>query len=207
MSQFFTSSLQSDLAMAPRNSVASFLVFLLLIMLGSSVSESLQASGEKENLSDPSFGRLFTTPEQRASLDRLRRQGGLQVTKISSNNENEIPAAEQATARPHQEIKLAGILWRADGKHRVWLTGTGRVNNRNILGDALASANLKVPLQGTDSGAILKPGQVWLSENHRVEEAYRFSVPKPVAAPIAETKVTSSTRTSEVQSSAQSSQK
>jgi hypothetical protein len=157
--------------------------------------------------SEPAFGRLFTTPEQRASLDKLRKQGGLQASRPIVSNETETRTLEQATSVTPQEIKLAGILWRADGKHKIWLSGLGSANDQTILGNSKESANLKVPLRGVGQGAILKPGQVWVDSNHRVEEAYRQVVPKPVAASSTKKIATSSSSSIEVQSSAQSSQK
>jgi hypothetical protein len=155
-------------------------------------------------ITEPTFAHLFTSPEQRRRFDAIRRQGGLKSSEFRGSDEAPTPVAEQAIPLAPQPIKLAGILWRSDGKHKIWLSGAGVVSSRNILGDVLQSANLKVPLQGENYGAILKPGQVWVGENRRVEEAYRQAAPKTVAA---SSTPTSSSSTSEVQSSAQSSEK
>jgi hypothetical protein len=163
-------------------------------------------------MTQPTFAHLFTSPEQRRRFDAIRRQGGLKSSDFRGSDEAPAPVVEQAIPLAPQPIKLAGILWRADGKHKIWLSGAGVVSSRNILGDVLQSANLKVPLQGENYGAILKPGQVWVGENRRVEEAYRQAAPKTVAASSApsvstEKILTPSSDASEVQSSAQSSEK
>jgi hypothetical protein len=214
MHQQFRSKAQLKLGVARRYSVVGVLIYAVAIASIGDVFAASEISDNKQSHSEPPFGRLFTTPEQRVFLDKLRKQGGLQISRLTVKNENETPAPEQAKNLAPQEIKLAGILWRADGKHKVWLTGTG-TSNRSILGDAMQSANLKVPISGVNSGAILKPGQVWVSSNNRAEEAYRLAVPKSVAASSMPNEVTpvmnktqlSSTSISEVQSSAQSSQK
>jgi hypothetical protein len=215
MNRQFRSKSQLNVSVARRYFAASVLVYIFVLVSIGDVFAASEISDNKLSHSELPFGRLFTTPEQRASLDKLRKQGGLQISRLSLRNESEAPGPEQATNLAPQEIKLAGILWRADGKHKVWLTGTGTNSNRSILGDAMQSANLKVPIYGVNSGAILKPGQVWVSSNHRAEEAYRLAVPKSVAASSTPSEVTpvtnktplSSTSISEVQSSAQSSQK
>ncbi|MES2674857.1 MAG: hypothetical protein V4660_11510 [Pseudomonadota bacterium] len=149
---------------------------------------SLPVCAENQDLdSAATFGRLFTTPAQRKVLDEARARGGLthlQITGVDENLPELLPQEKRQTAQP---FKLSGVLMRADGQHQVWVSGeSGKRENpdfsRKILGNTLHSANLKVPLQGNNRAAILKPGQVWLPDSDRAEESYRLAVPKPVAA-------------------------
>lgn len=173
------------------------------------------------------FGRLFTTPQQRQALDEARRTGGTIRPQVSGVDESSTAPTIINTPQP---IKLLGVLLRADGKNKVWLSGGSNtfentVNNRAIVGNISQSANVKVPLRGFNNAAILKPGQVWSPTKGRAEEAYQIPVPKPVVVepiavepvpkPIAEqssaaassSAQTSSVSSSEVHSSVQSSAK
>lgn len=164
--------------------------FLARITYGSiviaTVASPAWAETQNKMTNDASFGRLFTTPEQRKSLDEVRRQGGLKSTpQVTNTDDNATLAATQINQQPAQPFKLSGVLMRADGQHQVWVSGeNGKRENpdfsRKILGSISQSANVKVPLQGNNRAAILKPGQVWLPDSARAEESYRLAVPKPV---------------------------
>lgn len=136
--------------------------------------------------SDLPFERLFTTPQQRSALDSARRHGSLRrEPQISGVDENLTTAPMQANHQLAQPFKLSGVLLRADGQHQVWVSGeSGKREsptfNRKILGDISQSATVKVPLQGSNQAAILKPGQVWIPDNRRAEESYRLAIPKPI---------------------------
>jgi hypothetical protein len=174
---------------------------------------------------DLPFGRLFTTPEQREMLDQTRRNSGSIRPQLTVVDES-LTGEGTSTSSAPQPIKLMGVLLRADGQNRVWVSGgsdtrENTVNNRAIMGTITQSANVKVPLRGLNNAAILKPGQVWNATKGRVEEAYQIPVPKPVVVePVAKPVVerspvaatgssaqTSSNSSSEGQSSAQSSAK
>ncbi|MES2824441.1 MAG: hypothetical protein V4732_12620 [Pseudomonadota bacterium] len=184
-----------------------------------------QTNQQITDVSDVSFGRLFTTPEQRKSLDEARRRGGLrlapQIVGVDESTTDLPLLAKQQIAQP---FKLSGVLLRADGQHQVWVSGeSGKAENpdfsRKILGNTLHSANVKVPLQGNNRAAILKPGQVWLPDSDRAEESYRLAIPKPVVVPepakkrvippvaSSSTSMQTSASVSEVHSSVQSSKK
>ena len=144
------------------------------------VSSSKESDRSKVAASDEinelPFSRLFTTPSQRDAIDLARRTGKRLSPQVSGIDEG---AGEKAVSnQASQSIKLMGILLRADGKNRVWIQGADsvdakRLNNKNILGDRAQSATLKVPLRDVNSGAILKPGQVWNIAKQRTEEAYQ----------------------------------
>lgn len=148
-----------------------------------------QINQQTTTTKDASFGRVFTTPEQRKSLDEARRRGGLtRAPQIASVDDKATDVPVQTKQQIAQPFKLSGVLLRADGQHQVWVSGeSGKRENpdfsRKILGNTLHSANVKVPLQGNNRAAILKPGQVWLPDSDRAEESYRLAVPKPLVAP------------------------
>lgn len=139
-------------------------------------------SHETTKRQDASFGRLFTTSAQRHALDEARHNGGYARSHISGVDEN---SNREAGAVPL--IKLSGVLMRADGQHQIWINGVSQTNQTNhnkriIVGSILQSASVKVPLRGSHSEAILKPGQVWIPTKRRMEEAYQLPVAKPIVA-------------------------
>ena len=163
------------------------------------------------------FGRLFTAQYERNAIDRARLTGGFVPAKITGVDENTKPgSSDNQSAQP---VKVLGVLLRADGKNKVWLSGGTEtqkniLNDRSIIGNINQSANLKV---GVNNGTILKPGQVWSAAIGR-QEAYQIPVPKLVVAAvpsiqkqsnaaIASKTPESSASSSEVSSSVQSSTK
>jgi hypothetical protein len=80
------------------------------------------------------LGRLFFTPEQRASLDKARQQNN----RAEVGTENEQPAAPVP-----QNISVNGVIRRSDGKNTIWL------NNR-VVGEQLKSG-VKVTARASDS--------------------------------------------------------
>ena len=171
---------------------------------------------------DDDFGRLFTAQYERNAIDKARLSGGFVPAKVTGVNDNSTSSSD--TFQQAQPIKVLGILLRADGKNKVWLSGASDtsnniVNGRSIIGNINQSANVKV---GINNGTILKPGQVWSPLTGR-QESYQLPVPKPAAsetatAPIVAKKQptaaassssasTSSASTSEAQSSVSSSAK
>jgi hypothetical protein len=187
------------------------------------VSFALAAENTTSNqLVDDDFGRLFTAQFERNAIDKARLSGGFVPAKVTGINDDS--AASSNTVQPAQSIKVLGVLLRADGKNKVWLSGASDtsnniVNGRSIIGNINQSANVKV---GVNNGTILKPGQVWSPLTGR-QESYQIPIPKPaisetaIAPVVAKKQPTaaasssamsmSSASTSEAQSSVSSSAK
>ena len=140
---------------------------LTIMCLLLSVSSSGVASAAE------SFGRLFTTPSERSSLDYLR-----QTTKAPTLDEPSqatLEAPPPAPAIP-DSISMQGYVKRSDGqKGTVW------VNNKPMQEDSANGevevgklgwdgneVKLKVPATG--KGFNLKAGQVYLPGSGRVKE-------------------------------------
>ncbi len=167
--------------LAGRVTSGIIIVFGLVLPVWSANPSS--SDHQNQSVGELPFGRLFTTPEQRKTLDEARRRGGLTRPQITGVNESSVVTPAEASNRVVEPLKLSGVLLRADGQHQVWASGgNGRLENpafnHKIWGDILQSANVKVPLQGANHAAILKPGQVWIPNSQRVEESYRLATPK-----------------------------
>jgi hypothetical protein len=134
----------------------------------------------------PPLGRLFTTPEERALLDELRRQARLPAPP---------PAQVMATPAappppppaPRGSLTLDGYVIRGDGGRTVW------VNRESSTGGALLGAEAVVePPRRAGAGvrveaadgtsALLRPGQTLPAGEARVQEGYLLPAPAPAAS-------------------------
>lgn len=153
-----------------------------------------EATGQRQTLSpdipEGQFGRLFTTPRERALLDAQRQQHGFSEPLITS-----VEVASTSDIAPvdtQQSIKLSGILLRADGQQQIWINGKLQPQQKkiNIKQNTKAvmptSATLKVPIQKQNQHTTLKPGQVWVLGSRKTTESYLLpeSRPKKIDVPV-----------------------
>jgi hypothetical protein len=133
------------------------------------ISTSLLANEvDQEN-----FDRLFTSHNERQKLDKLRQQGLLYKKSISDVIDENKPLVR------NRELKVSGIVVRADGKAQVWLSGQPLYSSLKELNTSKeTSANLRVPLAG--KSISLKPGQVL--SNGKAKEAYYFVTQSSVSS-------------------------
>ena len=126
-------------------------------------------------------GRLFFTPDQRASLDRARAQRA----RATLSTEN----TEQDAAPVSQTIIYGGVVRRSDGKSTAWLNNQP-VNDREPFGGTIVgrvrpdgSVTLQVPQSGRS--VSLKPGQSVELLSGAIEEAYSRKPIQPGSKPAA----------------------
>jgi len=120
------------------------------------------------------LGRLFSTPDERALLDELRRERQIvdpdpQVAEIVADT----PSVEQVT--------INGLVLRSSGAHSAW------VNGRQVDGGARTREGVRVDTSATRGGRVkiilpsgaetidLKPGQKIDVDSGVVVEAYERS--------------------------------
>lgn len=106
----------------------------------------------------PPIGRLFTTPAERASLDRLRDAGGRapEPAQVQGPAVTEAQAAP-APPPPPEPISVTGIVRRSDGTSVVWINGvpqTDQAVSRTEGGTPAATVMLP-----SGQRATLKAGQ------------------------------------------------
>ncbi len=109
------------------------------------------------------FGRLFTTPQERAYLDAPAPQ-----------------SQESSETILDDRVYLSGFIVREDGKNTVWINGEG-------IPSSQAMGNLIISNPNTSSGTVyirqgksaqqLKPGQVWNPNDGKVQERYQHDIP------------------------------
>jgi hypothetical protein len=96
---------------------------------------ALQATGAAATEPLPSLGRLFMTPEWRASLERQRQHNIQETRSLESGN-----------------MRLDGVVVRSSGKSTVW------VNNRPQTESAVNMGVLATPARQQPGRAILSTG-------------------------------------------------
>lgn len=109
----------------------------------------------------PVIGRLFMTPDERASLD-AQRAGGGRAARASAMPAAPPEAAEPSPAAepppPPAPVVVTGIVKRSDGHSTVWLNNVPQ-EDAAIKPEARTGApSVTVPLQGGQR-ATVKAGQ------------------------------------------------
>ena len=122
------------------------------------------------------LGRMFFTPEQRATLDKARKQSG----RVEAEPEFKPPPAPLP-----QNVSVTGLIRRSDGKHTIWLNN--RVISEHQTGGIKAGigrrdnqVRLRVPDGGR--GVDLKVGQTLEIVSGSIEENYARRAPAASAA-------------------------
>lgn len=136
-------------------------IFVVLLL---SASSSVQSQ---------SLGRLFTTPAERAALNRERTA----LFEEQSLDELRIPEEPEVVQEPAEElgiVQLTGIVRRADGRHTVWLNGVPLDESEfpehvrlSYQEDAAV-----VLIRVLDQEYVLKPGQSLDAPQGLVRESY-----------------------------------
>jgi hypothetical protein len=120
-------------------------------------------------LSSPSWGepigRLFTTPDERAQLDRARLTG--------LNKEKESTPTQQP-----QNLTLNGIVKRSSGKATVWINSSAQNETSFPPGSKVRIAKTRLPyfpvwVPKTGKMVALKVGQTLNIDNGEIREGYQ----------------------------------
>jgi hypothetical protein len=121
--------------------------------------------------------RMFFTPEQRAALDKTRKQ--------NSRSEAEREFKPPAPPLP-QNVSVTGMIRRSDGKNTIWLNN--RVVDERVAGGIVAGAGkrdnqVRLSLPDAGKSVDLKVGQTLEVLSGTIEENYvRRAAPESAAA-------------------------
>ncbi len=116
------------------------------------------------------FGRLFTTPAERANLDRLRKT--TQLPKIVPDQPAEVEAGPVVSS----PVSVEGYVKRSDGKKStVWVNNTPVQEDSDSGGVTVGklrreSNQVPIKLSTTGKSLSLKAGQVYDPETNSVLE-------------------------------------
>lgn len=117
------------------------------------------------------FGRLFTTPAERATLDHLRQTRKIEPVNLDQPQEvmEEIPVIPS-------EISVQGYVKRSDGKKgTVWINQKPVQENSSTgemeVGKLPRNGNqVQIKVPGLDKSVKLKAGQVYDPETEKIRE-------------------------------------
>lgn len=117
------------------------------------------------------FGRLFTSPQERRSLDNLRQNQPDETVDFA-------PRAQQpmqpSTDVPPTEVRFSGYVKRSDGQYVVWVNGISALSRANLPIDRVRfskDSNTAI-LETNLNRANMAPGQVWSLEDNTIVEGY-----------------------------------
>lgn len=171
-----------------KNNIQQKFFIFLVILVFTNASQAQEFESEEterkltylDKLPNPeveNFGRLFTLPQQRQFLDNQRGPAGKRKpVEIIANTQ--VPASSKTEVKP--EVKLSGILLREDGRNMVWVNGQSELSphkDDKVKAYKPKPGSLSVSVYSQQRSARLKPGQVWLLDERRVEEAYKVKRP------------------------------
>ena len=114
------------------------------------------------------LGYLFSTPAQRAALDRIPmgKRGGV----VEGSDTNDAAPAESASAAA--SVKLDGVVRSSTGKTSAWINGATPKENSKYKAGKIDSGN--VELVGPSGKRVtLKPGQSFEPESGTVRDTYQ----------------------------------
>ena len=111
------------------------------------------------------LGYLFTTPAQRAALDRLSLKPGSTVTAPAA----EAVAEEEAKEAPLKKVKIGGMIVNSQGKNTTWINQGG---NKKVKATGVSGGQVEVTLGTGGKPISLKPGQEFDPETGNIREAY-----------------------------------
>ena len=129
-------------------------------------------------LAQTRIGRLFSTPEQRIELDRLRNGSG-----FGQDTEPVIdPTSSESRARPERgpsvsAVTFNGVVIRSDGHRVAWIDGVETAAGAmtpagvRIEADHTPGGRLRIRLSDGRTSTVLEPGQS-IGANGRVRKAY-----------------------------------
>ena len=124
----------------------------------------------------PRIGRLFSSPEQRIELDRLRDGPDLRTeAEPAAGKAGPGPRPEPASGPPALPLTVNGVVLRSDGHRVAWINGaetaTGTTSPAGARIDAAPGRGLRIRWPGGRTSAALEPGQT-IDAKGRVRDAY-----------------------------------
>ena len=140
----------------------------VLVMLALSLFASAAAAAE--------LGRIFFTPEQRAMLDKSRKQN----SRVDAAGEFKPPAAPVP-----QNVSVTGLIRRSDGKYTIWLNNRVVDEHRTSgINAGVSRRDNQVRLRAPDGGrgVDVKVGQTVEILSGTIEENYARRAPAKSAA-------------------------
>jgi len=163
-----------------KNSVLrTFLFPLCLVLVAWTIAPAL--------LPAQSLQRIFSTPEMRAELDRLRFQ---EASGVVIEEPVEEPFIDIPTVMINEEKELiyalGGSMRKADGSYTVWVNDVaydqGNLPENMELLSPFSQGQLRIRDSGSGANYDVKPGQVLNLTTGQLYESYQYQAVLDTAA-------------------------
>jgi len=112
------------------------------------------------------LGYLFTTPAQRAALDRL----SLKADGTATAAQPDATAAEDAKDVPMKKVKIGGMIVNSHGKNTTWINQDG---DKKVKATGVSGGQVEVTLGADGKHISLKPGQEFDPNTGKTRETYQ----------------------------------
>jgi len=124
------------------------------------------------------IGRLFSTPEQRVELDRIRNDPGVgeEAAPVVDATVPELPP-EPERGLPAFAVTVDGVVLRSDGHRVVWVNGVEAEvggttpSGVGIEGEPAPNGRLRIRLPANGKRVVLRSGQT-IDADGRIREVY-----------------------------------
>lgn len=112
------------------------------------------------------LGYLFTTPAQRAALDRLSLKPG----SLESIAEPGAATPEEEKDAPPKKVKVGGMIVNSRGKNTTWVNQDG---DKKVKATGVAGGQVEVTFGADGKHISLKPGQEFDPGTGKIRETYQ----------------------------------
>ena len=117
------------------------------------------------------FGRLFTSPQERRSLDNLRQNQPDETLDSAPRIQQPVPQNSDLLTT---QLRFSGYVKRSDGQYVVWVNGVSVLSGANLPVDRVhfSKDSDKAIFETNLYRAKMAPGQVWSLEDNTIVEGY-----------------------------------
>lgn len=128
--------------------------------------------------SDSAFGRIFTTPQERRDLDKIREKKTINERKSSIDSTITLKTDSEIDTMTDVSIRLSGVIIRSDGKEQIWVNGQPIQPEQMLEVEVLKKDKTVVlkrsntPNLSQEAKVNLKVGQKWLPASGQVIDVY-----------------------------------
>ncbi|MBI3776803.1 MAG: hypothetical protein HY273_14875 [Gammaproteobacteria bacterium] len=112
------------------------------------------------------LGYLFTTPAQRAALDRLSLKPDGSMTAAPP----EVAVTEDGKDAPPKKVKISGMIVSSHGKNTTWINHDG---DKKVKSTGVSGGQVEVTLGADGKHISLKPGQEFDPGTGKISETYQ----------------------------------
>lgn len=122
----------------------------------------------------PTMGRLFFSPNDRASLDNIRQNSKAPDKLIKADEPEKEEHSIDVEAEPSKRIIVKGYVSRTDGKNTVWVNDKAMVENSSSKDVSVGklqknSGQVQITVNSNDKKTIiLKAGQIYDPNSNKI---------------------------------------